>query len=57
MFFDPMYLLYLAPAFLLAMWAQMRVHSAYAEAQKQPAELSGAAAARHVLDSAGLSNI
>ncbi len=57
MFFDPMYLLYLAPAFLLAMWAQMRVHAAYAEAQQQPAELSGAAAARHVLDSAGLANI
>ena len=57
MIFDPMYLLFLAPAILLAMWAQMRVHSAYAQAQEQPAPLSGAAAARHVLDSAGLNNI
>ena len=57
LFFDFHYLLYLAPAFLLAMWAQMRVHSAYAQAQQQPAPLSGAAAARHVLDSAGLNDI
>ncbi|HVU89539.1 MAG TPA: zinc metallopeptidase [Pirellulales bacterium] len=56
-YFDYHYLLYLAPAFLLAMWAQMRVHAAYAEAQQQPAPLSGAAAARHVLDSAGLNDI
>ncbi len=55
--FDFHYLLYLAPAILLAMWAQMRVHSAYAQAQQQPAPLSGAAAARHVLDSAGLNDI
>jgi uncharacterized protein len=57
MYFDVSYFLFLAPAFLLAMWAQMRVHSAYAQAQQQPAPLSGAAAARHVLDSAGLNNI
>ncbi len=57
MHFDLSYFVYLAPAFLLAMWAQMRVHSAYAQAQQQPAPLSGAAAARHVLDSAGLSDI
>lgn len=57
LYFDFHYLLYLAPAILLAMWAQMRVHAAYAEAQQQPAPLSGAAAARHVLDSAGLNDI
>jgi hypothetical protein len=56
-YWDPVYFLYLAPAFLLALWAQMRVKSTYAEAQKMPAELSGAAAARHVLDSAGLQNV
>jgi uncharacterized protein len=56
-FFDLHYLMYLAPAILLAMWAQMRVHSAYAQAQQQPAPLSGAAAARHVLDSAGLNDV
>lgn len=51
------YFLYLAPAILLALWAQMRVKSAYAAAQQQPAPLSGAAAARHVLDSAGLNGV
>lgn len=55
--FDPMYFLFLAPAILLALWAQMRVHSAYAAAQQLPASLSGAAAARHVLDSAGLNDV
>ena len=57
MFFDPMYFLYLAPAFLLAMWAQMKVRSTYAAAQRMPAPLSGAAAARRVLDSAGLNDV
>ncbi|MEX0939216.1 MAG: zinc metallopeptidase [Pirellulales bacterium] len=55
--FDPMYFLFLAPALLLAMWAQAKVHSAYAKAQEVPARLSGAAAARHVLDSAGLTDV
>ncbi|MEN6449825.1 MAG: zinc metallopeptidase [Thermoguttaceae bacterium] len=55
--FDPMYFLFIAPAVLLGLWAQRRIHTAYAEAQKLPAPLSGAAAARHILDSAGLNNI
>jgi len=57
MFFDFKYLLFVAPAFLLALWAQMRVKVTYAQAQQQPAPLSGAAAARHILDSAGLQQI
>jgi Zn-dependent membrane protease YugP len=57
MFFDPMYLLFLAPAMLLAFWAQMRVKSTYAEARKIPSNLSGAAAARYVLDHAGLNDV
>ena len=56
-YFDLQYLLYLAPAFLLAMWAQMKVRSTYAVAQQMPAPMSGAAAARHVLDSAGLQDV
>jgi Zn-dependent membrane protease YugP len=55
--FDPTYFLYLAPALLLAFWAQMRVKSAFAQAQQVPTPLSGAAAARHILDSAGLQNV
>ena len=53
MFFDPWYFIILAPALLLGLWAQMRVKSAFAKAEHVPAPLSGAAAARHVLDSAG----
>ena len=57
MFFDPMYFVFIAPAFLLAMWAQMRVRSTYAQASQIAAPMSGAAAARHILDSAGLHNV
>lgn len=57
MFFDPVYFLYLAPALLLAFWAQLRVRSAYAEAQQIPAPMTGAEAARRVLDSGGLYNV
>lgn len=51
------YLMWVAPALLLAAWAQMKVHAAYAAARQEPAPLSGAAAARHILDSAGLTNV
>jgi len=54
---DPTYLLFIAPAVLLALWAQFRVQSAYAAAGQVPAPLSGAAAARHILDSAGLTGV
>jgi Zn-dependent membrane protease YugP len=57
MFFDPMYLLWVAPAILLGLWAQFRIRSTYAAAGQVPAQLSGAAAARHILDSAGLQNV
>jgi uncharacterized protein len=57
MFFDPKYFLFVGPALLLALWAQMRVKMAYASAQQQPASLSGAAAARHILNSAGLDSV
>ncbi len=57
MFFDPVYFLFIGPALLLAFWAQMRVKMTYAAAQQLPAPLSGAAAARHILDSAGLQDV
>jgi hypothetical protein len=56
-FFDPMYMLAVAPAMLLAMWAQWRVQSSFAEASHEPAPLTGAAAARHILDSAGATDV
>ena len=51
------YLLFLSPAILLALWAQMRVRSTYAHAMQVPARMTGAQAARHVLDSAGLQSV
>jgi uncharacterized protein len=57
MFFDFQYLLWIAPALLLAFWAQMRVRSTYAQASQVPARLSGAAAARHILDAGGLQHV
>lgn len=49
--------LMILPPILLGLWAQMRVKTTYARAQQMPAQLSGAAAARHVLDSAGLQDV
>jgi hypothetical protein len=57
MFFHPLFWILVGPAFLLGMLAQLWVKAAYAKAQRRPAPLSGAAAARHVLDSAGLQNV
>jgi Zn-dependent membrane protease YugP len=56
-YFDPSYMLAIAPAMLLAMWAQWRVHASFAAAAQQPAPLSGAAAARYILDSAGATDV
>jgi Zn-dependent membrane protease YugP len=56
-YFDPWYMVAIAPAVLLAMWAQWRVQSSFAAAAREPAPLSGAAAARHILDSAGASDV
>ena len=55
--FDPLFWMMVGPFFLLGLFAQMWVKSAYASAQRRPAPLSGAAAARHILDSAGLHNV
>jgi len=57
MIFHLEYFLVIAPAFLLGLWAQMRIKATYATAQRLAAPLSGAAAARHILDSAGLHQV
>jgi uncharacterized protein len=57
LFFDPMYFVFVIPPLLLGMWAQWRVQSAYAAAQQEPASMSGAAAARKILDTAGLFSV
>jgi Zn-dependent membrane protease YugP len=50
-------LLFLAPAIILGIIAQFLVHSAYSQTQRIPASTSGYAAARHLLDAAGLQNV
>src|SRR5438093_13299671 len=56
-YFNVHYLLFLAPALILAMIAQWWVSSAFARASKIPASMSGYAAARRILDAAGLTNV
>jgi Zn-dependent membrane protease YugP len=59
MWFDPVYLLFVAPAMLLALWAQWRVHSAYAEASRiaPRSGLSGAEAAQEVMREGGVRGV
>jgi len=54
---DPVYWIMLAPALLLGLWAQARVRSSFAQAERVRAPMTGAAAARYVLDSAGLHDV
>lgn len=59
MFFDPMYLIFMLPGFILAMWAQSKVKGAYSKYSKVPnmAGLTGAEAARRILDMQGLQSV
>ena len=57
--FDPMYFLYVGPAILLALWAQMKVKSTYASASQHAARsgLSGAETAQHILQAHGIHDV
>lgn len=57
MFFDPLYFLFALPPFLLGLYAQYKVKSSYAAMSQVPARMSGAEAARRMLDSAGLQGV
>lgn len=57
MIFGMKYLLFILPGLLLALWAHFRVRSTYAQAQQIGTRISGASAARQILDSAGLSQV
>jgi len=57
MYFNFGLLLFIAPALLLGLWAQYRVRSTYSRARREPARLSGAAAARMILDRDGLRHV
>src|SRR5688572_670570 len=50
-------LLFLAPALILALIAQLWIRSAYSRGQQMPASMSGFMAARRILDSAGLTGV
>ena len=57
---DLNYILFvMLPGLLLGLWAQAKLHSAYAKYREIPAEsgMSGAEAARRILDNAGLVNV
>ena len=59
MIFDPLFLLFLIPGMALGIYAQIRLSSAYAKYRKVALEagLTGAQAAREILDRAGLQNV
>jgi len=59
MIFDPMYLLFIAPAFVFSLWASWRTKSNYKKYSRVPVSsgLSGAQAARRLLDGAGLGDV
>ncbi|GIX00727.1 MAG: zinc metallopeptidase [Pirellulaceae bacterium] len=55
--FDPLYLLFVAPAFLLALIAQAMVRSAYSQMSRVRASMTGYHAARRILDANGLHDV
>jgi hypothetical protein len=57
--FDPLYWLFLIPGLILGIWAQIKLSHAYGKYSKVPVEsgMTGAAAAREILDQAGLTNV
>jgi Zn-dependent membrane protease YugP len=58
-YFDPMYFVFVGPAILLALWAQMKVKWAYAQAGRYRARsgLSGAETAQRILNAYGISDV
>lgn len=58
-YFDPVYFVYVGPAILLALWAQWKVKSAYAEgSQYRPRSgMTGAATAQRILDVYGIRDV
>ena len=57
MFFDPLYLIFMIPGLLLSLWASARTRSAFKKWGKVRARMTGAQAARTMLDQAGLYNV
>ncbi|MCB9140156.1 MAG: zinc metallopeptidase [Caldilineaceae bacterium] len=59
MYFNPMYFVFALPPLLLGLWAQSRVRSAFNKYTKVRSStgMTGAQAARRILDSHGLQNV
>jgi hypothetical protein len=59
MFFDPLWLLFAIPGLALGIYAQIRLSATYGKYMRVPVEsgLSGAQAARQILDHAGLNDV
>jgi hypothetical protein len=57
--FDPLWLVFAIPGFLLGIWAQIKLSHAYGKYSKVAVEsgMTGAEAAREILDRAGLNNV
>jgi Zn-dependent membrane protease YugP len=58
-FFDPLWLVFAIPGLLLGIWAQIKLSHAYGKYSRVPVEsgMTGAEAAREILDRAGLNNV
>lgn len=58
-YFDPMYFVYVGPAILVALWAEIKVKAAYARASQHRARagLSGAETAQRILNYHGINNV
>ncbi len=59
MFFDPLYFVFMLPGLFLMLWAQSKVKGSYRKFSQVPnsAGVTGAQAARRVLDSEGLQSV
>ena len=60
MWFDPKYIVFvMLPGLIIGLWAQWRLHSAFGKYSQVPVEsgLTGAQAARRILDDAGLTSV
>jgi uncharacterized protein len=57
--FDPLYFLFALPGLLIGIWAQVKLSHAYGKYSKVPVDsgMTGAQAARRILDDAGLGNM
>jgi Zn-dependent membrane protease YugP len=59
MYFDPMYFLFIAPAFIFSLWASWRTKANFKTYSKVAVSsgMSGAEAARRLLDGAGINDV